>query len=289
MKKLLFIPLVLISLYINSTIAMKKEPYDGKKKAESLRKSFCWDVEAMTALEDDWKRGGNMAAFYPLNEYHGGYFGGILVGAVRNNVLDVTFIEYLINNGADVHRRWIMDKSIFGKSKILCLPIAVASLHGNPQIVKTLIEYGCLTTLDDEDKTTLLIRFIRELKKEKVEDYCICIEDLIKAGCNPDHDFKGQDLSPIAYKDFDCYGMPDSFASLGITSPLIVAIKLGFSSIVNLLLKLGADPDKKYDGKSARDIAEKKGLFQKSIGWLMKAKEEKNILELGIDKSLSEN
>src|SRR5262249_5533708 len=147
----------------------------------------------------------------------------ILAAAIERNK-NTQFIEYLLNNGANIHKR--LDKHIMPThmgdiiSCSICLPIALASSNGNPDTVALLIKYGGLNKLSGSAKNGLLIRFIRELKKEKIKNYLICLNYLIKAECPLD--CTTALLSKYAYRDLK----GGSRSSQTLTSPLIEAIIL---------------------------------------------------------------
>jgi hypothetical protein len=287
LKTSLCIALVSIALYTNSALAMKKEICEDERKAKKLANS--WQRRnAIEILEMDWKKGGQMAQFYPLNEYNFFCKGNILSAALRKKK-SADFIGYLIQSGADVLLEWSAGWDIEGPnhSPSYCSPIALASLYGDPDTVRTIIECGGLKNTISYVRTnkpcSLLIRYMREAKimrRNTIENYVTCLESLIKAGCAVQQSdaFHLLDNSGCAYLEGWYYGYSDKF-----TTPLMEAIRLKVPEFVELLLKHGADPDKKYNDKSARDFAQEKGLLQ-NIKLLIKPKQEKNILERALDK-----
>lgn len=276
-----------VSLSLSSGMAMKKEGGD-KKRAEKLAHNIFARWNALDILEENWKKGGDMAQFYPLNEHNSFYVGNILAAALRCNK-SADFITYLIQSGADVNLEF--DKDMY------CLPIALASLHGNPAIVSTIIELGGLQVIkklakapkSNDRGASLLIRFIREAKKDKkgLASYVVCLNHLIKAGCAVEQKKVGE-LEEVAYISLlglplVLNGSPYSDYSRKFTTPLIEAVRLKMPEIAKLLIKSGANPDKEYSGKSARNIAKEKGLLKKAVSLLKKTKK-KNIIELAEDE-----
>src|ERR1700733_6715167 len=294
MKKLLCIALALISLYANSSIAMEEEPYNGKKKAEALADSFFEKINALDILEEDWKKGGNMAQFYPLNRINDFYGSNMLSAALRKKK-SAAFVGYLVESGADVLIEWESDWGPYSW-KQYCLPIALASFYGDPDTVAMIIKLGGISNImknlywsnqglaaytdcHETVSCSLLIRYMREAKecRNTIANYVTCLEYLIKGGCCIQQK-NSTGLDVAAYVDFGGSAY-DLYYTLShkFTTPLMEAIRLGVPEFVDLFLRYGADPDKKYDGKSARDIAQEKSLFQKGISLLLK-KNKKNIL-----------
>jgi|ERR1700733_576144 len=293
MKKVLYAALIVLVIYCDS-FGMEKSLCDPKscadeKRAKELTDRFFFPGKnALEILEKNWKEGGHMAAHYPLNEYYSSYNGSILPAALRERK-SANFIRYLIKNGADVYRDYDSDyrEGNFWNNSIYCLPIAVASLYADPDTVATIINYGGIRKEQsfyesNDKKCSILIRYMREAKEGRntIANYVMCLEYLIKAGCcaEPQRYDSYFGLDSAAYVPFgrDC-GLFHPYSHKA-TTPLIEAITLEVPEFVELLLKHGADPGKKYDGKSARDVAQEKGLFQKGISLLLK-KNEKNILD----------
>jgi ankyrin repeat protein len=281
-----------IILYFSLSIAMKKED-DDKKRADKLARKIFSQKSPLDTLEKDWKKGGNMTPFYLLNKRTNSPTSNILASAVRYNK-NADFIRYLIQSGADVNLEFEKD--------IYCLPIALASLHGNPAVVATIIECGGLRAIKESEKflagdggASLLIRFIRETGEDKkaLENYAACLHHLIKGGCSVQQK-KVCELGVIAYISLNglspiLYDYAHDY-SYQFTTPLIEAVRLNILTFVKLLIQAGAAPDKKYNGVSAKDIAQKiaqkKSLPQKALSLFIKEEKDKrqSIIELAISE-----
>jgi hypothetical protein len=229
-------------------------------------------------LEKDWKEGGNRAQQYELNEFcWDGCCGSTFSQAIQKNK-PVAFIQYLISQGARVQQSKTYTsvrhcKGNLIESTAVSDSLAIASCNVHSDIVRILVEQGGLKHLNDCDKNGMLIRFIRESKKDKIEDCVTCLSHLINAGCPLDCD--APQLSEIAYMKL---AQQNKTYCSKLTSPLIEAIHVKAPQVIKLLLEAGADPDKKYNGKSARDVAQEKSWFQKGIFcWVTRPEE--NLLE----------
>lgn len=250
-------------------------------------------------LERDWKKGGNAALDYDLNQ-PSWYCCNIFAQALHKNK-DADFIKYLIQHGADVHKmvdtyyyKWFDETG-----EEFCFPLGLASVHRNPAVVKVLIDNGAAKRLDIPAKHAILIHFTKNLfddisefrvfntDKEKMIRECIeCFDTLINAGLPLDN--SRSDASSILRIDMKT-GLVTNYSStvqkdLAALSPLKIVVEKKCLPLIEFFLKKGADMHKKYGGKSAYDVAQEKNLFQKSVGWLIKPKKEKNILEQQIDK-----
>jgi len=289
MKTILCIVLVGLVIYGNS-FAMKKaicgyQNCPDRKKVDELFPVAIWQFhDGLEILEKDWKEGGHMAAHYPLGRLHSDCEGGVLSRALLKRK-SADFIRYLIKSGARVDLEYEYGKD----EEFYCLPIALASVYGDPDTVATIIELGGLGHFDSDQKCgSLIIRYIREAAhgRNTIANYITCIEYLIKAGCAVQPKKSAPQLYTLAFERFGALFSPGnslfSLAKNEFTTPLMEAVNLKVPELVKLLLKHGADPDKKYDGKSARDVAQEKGLLAKGISLIYK-KQEKNLLERVID------
>lgn len=234
----------------------------------------------LACLEKDWQEGGNEAQQYDLDRFCcNGCCGSIFSQAIFENK-SPSFIEHLIVCGAQVQHNKTYTVTEYRNGCIipatfLSNSLAMASCHSNIETVRVLIKHGGLKHLDTGDKNGLLIRFIRESKQKTIK----CLEYLIDEGCPVESDTDY--LSEIAYVSIP--GQNKTYCKK-LTSPLIEAVRLKAPQIIKLLLEVGADPNKKYGGKSAWDIAQAKNWSQRIGSWLGKAKpEEKNLLEQSID------
>lgn len=216
----------------------------------------------------------------------------IIANAVRRNE-NADFIKNLIKDKADVNLKF--------NNTIYSLAITLASLHGNHKTLSEIIKAGGLEGIlkdkEGDKGASLLIRFIREAKESdesELENYGICLQHLIKAGCAVQQE-KVCKLGVEAYINLS--GLPAVFYDFSpefedeFTTPLIEAVRLNMLTFVKLLMQTGADPDKKYNGTSARDIAqkiaEKKSVLQTILSWFGKNEEEnkkKNSIELAINE-----
>lgn len=225
-------------------------------------------------LEKDWLAGGNEAQQYDLNRFcSNGCCGSIFSQAIFENK-SPSFIEYLIACGAQVQQNKTYTVTQYRNGCImpttfLSDSLSMASCHPNVATVRALIKHGGLKYLDAGDKNGLLIRFIRESKKEAIN----CLECLIDQGCPVDCDADG--ISEIAY-----VSIPQQQKKYDntLTSPLIEAVRLKVPEVIKLLLEVGADPTKKYGGKSAWDFDQAKNFSQEIRSWFGKAKQQESLL-----------
>lgn len=126
MKKVL--QLIALVIYCDS-FGMEKALCDlkicaDKKQADEL---FFPGRNALEILEGNWKKGGHMAAHYPLNRFNRLYTGNIFSAALRKRK-SANFIRYLIECGANVRleQENDYDTMVFDEAHY-CLPIALAS------------------------------------------------------------------------------------------------------------------------------------------------------------------
>src|ERR1700733_9429617 len=234
----------------------------------------------LVCLEKDWQEGGNEAQQYDLDRFCcNGCCGSIFAQAIVTNKPS-SFIEYLITCGAQVQQNKTYTVTEYRNGCIipatfLSDSLAMASCSPNIETMRILIKHGGLEKLDTSDKNSLLIRFIRESKQKAID----CLEYLIDEGCPVESD--ADHLSEIAYVSIP--GQDKTYCKK-LTSPLIEAVGLRIPEVMKLLLEASANPNKKYGGKSAWEVAQAKNWSQRIGSRLGKAKpEEKNLLEQSID------
>jgi|GEM_PF-4847169 len=266
----------------------------GMEKTDLVKKR-CKNIKI---LEKDWKRGGNAALHYDLNAPLG--YSNIFAQALHENK-DADFVAYLIRCGADVHKP-IDTFCYYGEEiKRFCLPLWLAGIHREPAVVKVLIDNDAAISLNTPDRHAVLICFVQNLfsdldgdfygvlpflnahnKKKKIYECIECIDMLIDRGLPLDNN--GSEISRILWITKNGYVTNYSLKDLAELSPLKIAVAKKYLPLIEFFLKKGADPNKKYGGKSARDIAQEKSLLQKGISRI-KPKREKNILERALENN----